>query len=176
MNRYLLGKNQISITPTINRISKSFKSEGLFLVMDILKWIHTNLKFNNDNIYKSKVFRKRTADQIIRSRLVTGCTDYALVFIALARAKGIPTKYVETISKEWIKKPDINDIKGHVFAEVYMNKKWYIIDPEAGAIRHSYGKKYKLVEKGLDSWDVGIKDINTLRLKFKKFTRSKIIY
>ena len=81
-----------------------------------------------------KDFRERNTQQIIDDNYSSGCTDTALVFITLCRAKGIPTKYVETLKKRWLEDPNAKKIEGHVFAECYIRGKWYQIDPEMGTI------------------------------------------
>ncbi|MCG2808986.1 MAG: transglutaminase-like domain-containing protein, partial [Candidatus Portnoybacteria bacterium] len=103
MQNYLKDTKQIFITPGIRNIIREFDRKDIDLALEILEWIHNNFENINDNTEKKmKLFRKRTADEIIKSKKLTGCTDYAIVFIALARAKKIPTKYVEAIKKTWL--------------------------------------------------------------------------
>ncbi len=171
MKNYLKNTEQISITDDIKNIANNFKRKDLDLISEILDWIFNNFKnIENDKEEKMKLFRKRTADEVIESREVTGCTDYAIVFIALARAKGIPTKYVEAIRKRWLDIGEDNHIEGHVFVECLINDKWYIIDPQEGTIRSDY-RRYVIYKKGLDSWSIGIKDFNDLKEKFLEFKR-----
>lgn len=169
MPNYLENTKQIAITDAIKNIADKFKQKDLDLVLEVLDWVFNNFKnIENNKEEKMKLFRKRTADEIIKSGKVTGCTDYAIVFIALARAKKIPTKYIEAIRKRWLDIGDENHIEGHVFAECQINNKWYIIDPQQGAIRSDY-RNYTIYKKGLDSWDIGIKSFEDLKEKFIDF-------
>lgn len=167
-NLFLRQGGQTQITENILKISANFSSEKLDLVSEIIKWIRKNLKPNSDKEIKDKVFRRRTADQIIKDGYTTGCTDIGLVFIALARAKNIPTKYIEAIRRKWIESEDEDFIEGHVFAEVFFDGKWYIIDPTEACLKFWYDRWIVFAE-GLDSWDIGIRNHQELKGKFIDF-------
>src|SRR3972149_8983580 len=147
--KYLQEGSQTQITEQIKSISTtSLAGENEDFVKSTLNWISENLEGNDEPIIKSNVFRKRTADQIITDKYATGCTDDALVFIGLARAKGIPTKYIEAVNR------DSEGDRGHVFAECLVNGNWIKVDPA----RREYQRKrdypgYDIVAVGLDSWD-----------------------
>lgn len=161
---------QTKITEYISSIVKNFKKAGIASVLEILSWIHKNIKEKQlPPEEKSKIFRKRTADEIIRSGFATGCTDFGLVFITLLRARGIPAKYVEAIETEWLEKGGDSSIHGHVFSEVYFNGEWFIVDPQAALIKAWYGKRYVIYAAGLDSWDIGIANFEDLKNKFSEF-------
>ncbi|MBU1292284.1 transglutaminase-like domain-containing protein [Patescibacteria group bacterium] len=169
MQNYIKDTEQIKITGNIKNIADNFKEKDLDLILEICNWIFNNFKnIENDKEEKMKLFRKRTADEIIESKKLTGCTDYAIVFIALARAKEIPTKYIEAIRKRWLDIGDQNHIEGHIFVECLIGNKWYIIDPQEGAIRTDY-RKYAIFKKGLDSWGIGIRNFDDLKGKFLEF-------
>jgi len=174
MENYLKDTEQITITDNIKNIANNFKQKDLDLILEILGWISNNFKnVENDREEKMKLFRNRTADEIIKSRKVTGCTDYAIIFIALVRAKKIPTKYIEAIRKRWLDIGDEDHIEGHVFAECQINDKWYIVDPQEGTIRTDY-RRYVIFKKGLDSWDIGIKNFDDLKEKFIDFKKKHL--
>lgn len=168
IKKYLNDGSQTEITPNIEKVAASFNSKRLELIFEILQWVQKNIKHADSVEFKNDFFRKRTASEIVKSKIATGCTDYALVFIALARAKKIPTLYVEAIRRKWLDIGDEQYIEGHVFAECFIGGRWYIIDPEGGAIQIAY-QRFIIFEKGLDSWDIGIKNINDLKSKFLKF-------
>jgi len=167
---YLKSGKQTEASKEIIKISSQFKLDSFDLILEIMGWLHSYFRPKPEEL--EKVFRKRTADEIIKSRFITGCSDYALTFVALARAKKIPVRYVETISKEWLENGDLDHIQGHVFADVYINNEWYIVDPQDGSIKSRYAtfRRQQIVfGKGLDSWDLGIKDLNMMKKKFKDF-------
>jgi hypothetical protein len=120
----------------------------------------------------SKFFRKRTAEQIVKDKFITGCTDSVLVFVTAARACGLPAKYVETVDESWLKNGGV-DITGHQYAEVYDegNKKWFWVDPMGGRVdTPSPENEGRVIYKeGLDSWDIGITDANSLKEVFVSF-------
>jgi len=170
---FLKEGKQTKITENILNITSEFTGEDFDLITQILKWIHKNLKPNSNKEIKEKVFRKRTADQIIKDGFTTGCTDIALVFIVLTRAKKISTKYIEAIRRKWMETGDEDSIEGHVFAEVFLNGKWYIIDPTEACLKFWYDR-WIIYEVGLDSWDIGIHSFQELKQKFLEFRKQTL--
>lgn len=167
---YLQKGQQTSITPQIKEISQTLQGENLDYVSNALIWLHKNInKAIPDDIEKNDVFRKRTADQIISDKYFSGCTDYALVFIVLCRAKGLETKYVEAIKTSWLEEGG-NSIQGHIFAECLIGDRWIQIDPQRATIHPLMNYNgFEIYEKGLDSWDLGIDSFNSLKNKFEEF-------
>ncbi|MDO8480790.1 MAG: transglutaminase-like domain-containing protein [Nanoarchaeota archaeon] len=77
-------------------------------------------------------FRARTAEQILRSGYTTGYADDALVVVALARAKGIPARYVEAFEEGWLGSGILGGVQGHAFVEVLSSESWRMFDPRTG--------------------------------------------
>lgn len=143
-------------------------------VKNIMKWEHNVLSCSQQEAQQYKK-RERTAHEIILSKCASGCTDYVLVFAALARAKGIPATVTETVREKWIAEMAWNNQwngakEGHFFSEVFLSEKnvWVVADPTANKLtgRDDKGyypsgpggdKRFMLFERGLDSWDYGIK-------------------
>ncbi len=166
IDKYLSSGSQTQITPEIEEVASEIKGTVLEKVQKILEIGPTLVEMKD---FDYEVFRKRTGAQRIQDKYITGCTDAALVFIVLARASGIPTKYVETIGVEWLKKGG-SPIVGHVYAQVYdeLQDKWFWVDP----MRRRVGnppREEVIFGEGLDSWDLGIKGHNTLRGEFEIF-------
>ena len=156
---FLRSGEQTEITVNLQSISQEFAGTAEEKIHMILQFLR-RLKHNSEN--KDSVFRKRTADQIVADEYVTGCTDDALAFIALARACGIPTKYIETLDADWIKHGG-RPIQGHVYAGVYINDEWILIDPAKRAFNVDIKNDNRVVlAEGLDSWDIGATDFETL--------------
>lgn len=160
--------NQITITPSIKVIAEGFYKKNVGRIFESLEWLHKNCKPENSLEYKEKNFRTRTAEEIIESKKLTGCTDYALVLIALMRASGYKTTYVEAIEEKWLQEGGKN-ISGHVFAEVVIDGTTYIVDPQGACIKAWYGRRYVIFAKGNDSWDIGIKSFKDLKESFENF-------
>lgn len=171
---FLKEGRQTKISENITQIASEFTSDGFDLIIQITKWIHRHLKPDPNKERKTEIFRKRTADQIIKDGFATGCSDIALVFIALARAKNIPTKYIEAIRRKWIESGKEDAIEGHIFAEIYLNDQWHIIDPTEACLKFWYDR-YVIYAKGLDSWDIGINSLSELRKKFIDFRNQLLI-
>jgi len=135
---------QTKITSRVKREANKIKGKGLYLIANIIRYIHQNYKIGKVQ------HRTRTVDEIIKSKLMSGCTDFAHLFIALCRAKRIPALYIETFKKEWLKKPS-KPIQGHIFVEIRIGKNKYIVDPTSGTI--NILEKiidYEILAKGLD--------------------------
>lgn len=167
---WLKEGEQTQITSRIKEISTLFKDKDLSTIKEILFWIKNNFKLKN---FGHKIKRSRTADQIIRSKFLTGCGDNALVLIALCRAKKIPALFVETINENWLNDKSIKDfIEGHIFVKILLNDKIYLIDPVSVTISKDIKyihnkKKHILIKEGLDSWDLGFYNTEDL-IKFLK--------
>lgn len=157
---FLESGKQTTVTPEIQTILSEVEGsdpEKIASIFEILK----TLRRQTEN--KKEVFRKRTADQILKDGYITGCTDEALVFIALARASGIPAKYVETLNLEWLRKGG-RPIDGHVYASVYSDGEWHIVDPTRKQVGVDIGEDGRVVmAMGLDSWDIGATDFESLK-------------
>lgn len=173
--QFLQQGEQTKITPRIQEIANSIEGEGVIFIFNLLEWIHNNIAYKRGklpkNIEFNDIFRQRTANRIIKEAYSSGCTDFTLPFTSIARAKGIPTKYVECINKSYFN-GDLQRVAGHVFAECFIDRKWRTVDPTAGSlfINKNYSK-YVVYEKGLDSWDLGIRDLETMRERFIPFAK-----
>jgi transglutaminase-like putative cysteine protease len=120
-----------------------------------------------------------TVDQLLEERHLGGCNDHALVFISVVRELGYPAVFVNTNSIAWMELYQAGEAKqyvGHIFAEVYVDGKWVLIDstgghyveegydptnpviPLKGAIAGSSEEIYGfyVINKGIDEWDLGI--------------------
>ena len=177
IRRFLEPGEQTEISPEIQRIADTIEGNTLEKAQGILNWGRELIEqgeFTNRS-YDKNVFRKRTAEQILKDRYLTGCTDYALLFITIARACGIPAKYVETIDREWLKEGG-KEIDGHVYAQIYDAEKteWIWVDPRMGQIGSAPEQKDRIVFKeGLDSWDIEIRDKESMDKEFGNFRDSR---
>ena len=166
MNKFLQESEQTKVTPQIKKLAEEFKEQdSLKSILNTLFWIDENIKMNRE---RTDVFRERTADQILSDKYSTGCTDYAILYIAISRAMGIPTKYVELLSIRWLES-DEEKIQGHVIAEVLVDDKRLFVDPTHGSISTKPTSGMVIYDKGLDSWNIGIKNRENLGAKFMKF-------
>lgn len=158
--KYIHEGVQTRVTPEILSIAERL-NQGTFenKINNIFEFLRT-LKF--EEYEKNNVFRKRTAEQIISDGYVTGCTDDALVFLVLARAMKIPAKYIETLDMTWIRDGG-RPIQGHVYVGVWSDEGYEIIDPARRVKGVDIEKDGRIIlAEGLDSWDIGAKDFESL--------------
>jgi transglutaminase-like putative cysteine protease len=76
-----------------------------------------------------------TTTQLLKTRELTGCHDWALVYASFARALGYPTVIVDAAGIPWIKQYQSGQsgpFSGHVFVEVFVDGKWVLIDSTNG--------------------------------------------
>lgn len=135
-------------------------ADGPLSLKRISKYVSSLMAIKSERD-KEKIFRLRTASEILESGKVSGCTDQALAFIVLARQRGTPTRYVETFEKQWHINRGAGKIQGHVFVDVFLDR-WYTFDPSRG---FSFDGKYVRgvheyieVGKGLDFSVLYVKD------------------
>src|SRR3990172_5707346 len=88
--RFRQSGKQTLPTQEIQQIASSIQGNAL----DRTNHILTFIKSLKSTFFDEKVFRKRTAADIIKDGYITGCTDADLVFVAIARTCGLPVKYV----------------------------------------------------------------------------------
>lgn len=172
IEKYLSSGPQTQVTPEIKKIASEISGTVLEKAQNILNRGSSLVKFQDYN--KEEVFRKRTASQILQGGYITGCTDAALLFITLARASGIPAKYVETINKEWLENGG-DQIGGHIYSQIYdENRGWVWVDPMGRKI-DSPPENRVVFKEGLDSWDIGINDFDSLKTKFEEFRKQWLL-
>lgn len=172
IERYLSSGLQTQVTPEIEEIVSDISGTVLEKAQKILDIGPSLMKSQK---HDKEVFRKRTAAQILSDGYITGCTDAALLFVTLARASGIPAKYVETINEEWLRNGG-NSIEGHIYSQIYdiSQDKWIWVDPMQRKIGSSPENRV-IFQEGLDSWDIGITDSNSLKTKFEEFRKQWLL-
>jgi hypothetical protein len=173
ISKYLEAGKQTQITPKMENIAKRISGSTLEKTQKILGMM-SQLRTEPSN---SQIFRKRTADQIIKDRFVTGCTDNVVAFVAAERACGVPAKYVETVDKIWLENGGEN-ITGHQYAQIYdaENNQWIWVDPTFGRVNTpAPGDEGRvIVAEGLDSWNLGMKDLGSMRKTLNAFRKDWI--
>lgn len=87
-----------------------------------------------DNIYHHE-YGLSSANSV-SGRVHTTCQGFSAIYLALARAQGIPTRFVyghrlAVPSNDWLTEDNI-DVRDHWWAESYVNGKWIFVDPTVG--------------------------------------------
>ena len=167
---WLKGGKQSAVTPRIEAEAKKIpgktRRERLFKAMRYM-WHY----FTYDRWLKTQAFM-RTADELYESRVLGGCSDYALAQITLFRAVGIPARMVVTANVDWIYqylKNPLTMTEGHSFIEVFLEDRWYLVDStyryffsEYDPEMPSYPHGEYLCKKGVDFWDIGLKSLDDM--------------
>jgi len=162
---------QSEVTPAISAVASQItglnRRERLYGAID---YIHEN--FTYDNWYSDKAFTLR-ADELFKSGILGGCSDYALVAVTLFRALEIPARVVLTANADWMRAHRKNKLlifTGHVFVEAYLEDRWCLVDPTYRAVflnydpeSPNYPRKERFCLRGRDYWELGITDVSKLQ-------------
>ena len=167
---WLEGGEQSTVTPRIadeaRRVFGRNRREQLFRAMR-----HIWQSFSYDQWLNARMFL-RTADDLFESRVLGGCSDFAVVEITLFRALGIPARMVITANVAWMEEYRQNGLAmtaGHSFIEVFLEDRWFLVDStyrqfytDHDPDSPSYPHGEYFCKRGKDFWDVGIRDIKDL--------------
>lgn len=94
ITKYLEPGKQTKVTPQIQQIANNFSGDVVNKSRQIIDYFGQRMRLTN---FDEKLFRKRSADKIITDGFLTGCTDAAIVFVAVARAF---VKYLQNMLKQ----------------------------------------------------------------------------
>lgn len=164
---HVRGSRQSEITPAIQEVADQLEGETRReRMLKAVDYIWTQFSYDNRESHLSFT---RTADELFQTRVLGGCSDFALVQSVLFRALGIPTRLVVTADVEWMKNYKTNKLymtRGHVFIEVYLENRWYLVDTAYRSIyldykvfKRSYPRNMFFCFRGTDYWELGIKSI-----------------
>ncbi|MHC4598858.1 MAG: transglutaminase domain-containing protein [Planctomycetota bacterium] len=124
-------------------------------LINVHGWIKKNLRHDANAAYTWRDF-----DRMVKDGTFGGCADHALVFGALARALSIPTVWVKTMDYDWIRDFRIcggrcRSWRGHVFLEVYLGKKWALLDATGMKLYRNYDPKARHLPGARWAYDKG---------------------
>ena len=107
----------------------------------LVSWITSSCQMGDENFRIQYKF-KRTAQEIWESGLITGCTDFAILFATFARQLGLPTTVLHTAESEWLRRfqsgKDSYIHYGHTFCECFFDNKWILVDPTSRKVMYDY--------------------------------------
>lgn len=97
----------------------------------------------NSFIHDSNMTKfERNSEEIAKSNVWSGCSDFGTLVAPILRMNNIPTIYVQTAYIEWIKEYQKNfeslPITGHIFLEVFVDDNWYLLDANNGRLFFNY--------------------------------------
>ena len=111
---------------------------GGSLIAAMSQWITDNFTYDNG---ASDAATTATDSFAARAGV---CRDYAHVLISMARATGIPARFVSAYA------PDVTPQDFHAVAEVYLDGHWHLIDPTGMA----HAPQIVMIGLGRDAADV----------------------
>jgi hypothetical protein len=121
-----------------------------------------------------RMVAKQSAEQLFEGKKLSGCNDWGLLQTAILRSLKYPVVFMNAVSIQWAKeyrKNTSGDFTGHTFLEIYVNKRWILMDSTSGQYIEDYDfndpvlpihKKrggFFVYQKGLDQWTMGVKSI-----------------
>lgn len=137
--KYLEAGEMTQLNDSITKLAQSVRSTSNAqttgqIVRKLLVLMNEKTRRLNDSKDTRKF--KRTAAEILESGERTGCCDSSTLFVALARAAGIPAMQVITLNTNEAKESEANNSlihSGHFFTACYLtdisgNSTWNIID------------------------------------------------
>jgi hypothetical protein len=180
-------QSKISSQETIDMIrARLGKSSGLEGLRDLYLW-----KKQEFDAFQGggKLIGKTTINLLLDKRKLSGCSDDALVFSAVARYLGHPTIMVDTAGLEWAENFKLRlttSYVGHVFVEVFIAPNWILVNPTSGEFIMEYDPSnpvipitsgdeksgYYAILKGKDMWDYGVREPDMLKKKLREFAIS----
>ncbi|MEM5804707.1 MAG: transglutaminase family protein [Candidatus Aenigmatarchaeota archaeon] len=105
------------------------KKSGEAAAKALFSWVRDEIEWQIVPVVGAK-------NVLARKPMRAECADKNNVLVALARAAGIPARYVLITGKLKVKRKDLDVEIPHVAAEVFVGGKWVLADP-------SYGKNTK---------------------------------
>lgn len=158
------GDSQVEVTPEIEALASEVDSgqdlltlvklrDLLFETIDFIPYDPAHAKEHGFELWG------RTASEILSDGFIygnKGCTDTAILFIALCRAKGFESRFVKVVSDRG---------RNHSMAEVFVPPRWVLFDVAIRGSEPVYGEMtkdskhgvWRLWRKGRDCWDTGLR-------------------
>ncbi|MBF0513502.1 MAG: tetratricopeptide repeat protein, partial [Desulfovibrionaceae bacterium] len=113
-----------------------------------MRYVGENLAYDPDG--NREQFTK-TAAGLFQSKILGGCSDFALAEMALFRAMGFPARLALTANVKWIKLWRENSLavgNGHSFVEVFLDGRWRLADPTSFVLYDGYDPAQKNLPSG----------------------------
>ena len=147
---------QIEQTERVLEFANDIGGKGIELAKNILRKIHSQIKkVDADPKIENPIRWRRTATEILNDGWVAigkSCTDLTVLFIAIAKAKGLEARFVKAYST---KKRML-----HSLVELNIDNKKIYFDATNGkfddGLKELLFEEYKIYKIGQDSWDIGL--------------------
>lgn len=142
------SKDLYTITPDL-QLSDTLKkavdanvnnNKDMSTLKDIGKLIQTYFKEKPSNLSTGSTHDFNSVKQIEESNglWLDDCGEYALVYSAIARYKGLPTVYVSTTNTDRLAQDYSDNTFGHKYLEILVGDKWVLVDSTEMAYLEDY--------------------------------------
>lgn len=119
----------------------------------ILRWTDRNLRMSPETA------TWRGIDELLQSGRVHSDGDRAYAIGALARAAGIPTAWVKSVSKDWLVEAragtPLEAKDARTFLEVHLDGAWQLVDPVTARLYDNYDRRRQLLPGDYLAYDKG---------------------
>lgn len=179
----LVNDGQNKVGPAIKEFAQEFeKIESIDDIVNLYQVFRTNMKHDVDKIIPKF---ERTSEEIIASKVRSGCSDVGTALAPILRLKGIPTIYVQSAHIDWIKdfyekNENATRVRGHIFLEIYLDNKWMLFDPTNGHLYPDYDYNNKYLPQGciafsksLNGHELGFVSLKTNNDKMMEIYKGK---
>ena len=161
---YLLSGPKTQINTNIQNYADSIPAGATTheTVQNIMDWMHNTNNVNpesptnphnpingpnsSNNYCNDADYLSKNADEILSMHCALDCNFWTTLFVALARAKGIPASALETVSDRWVVTSQaagcMHGMVGHFVADVYTNNGWELADPTSGYYMSYYNSDH----------------------------------
>lgn len=120
----------------------------------ILRWVDRNLRLR-----KGAQPKWRGMDVLIQDSYSASEGDRMFAIGALARAAGIPTAWVKTVSTDWLlragKGSPLGAADARTFLELYLDGRWQLFDAATAELYDNYDRSRRLLPGGYLAYDKG---------------------
>ena len=97
-------------------------------IMNLIKWVHKNIKYQSDMQTRQTVEFWEDSD-IVLQKCEGDCEDLGICFKALSLACGIPDYKVKVLAGNVVDPLNKEKVTGHAYTVFLYKNKWRIIDP-----------------------------------------------
>ena len=154
-SKYLSWPDSLGDRTAILTQAAQLKGDSdLDTIRNVLTWMESNLKFDGQRAYAW-----RNYDDVIRQKAYGGCADQGIVCGVLLKAAAIPAVWVKTMDVNWIwafkKGRPFQSWSGHVFVEVWADKKWMLLDPGGKLLYPDYRPQARILPGNRFAYDKG---------------------
>lgn len=152
---YLAWPDSLGEAAAIREQAAQLKAgSDLETIRNVLNWMERTLRYES-----GKAYAWRDYDDVIREKAYGSCADQGIVCGVLLKAAGIPAVWVKTMDVNWIwdfkKGRSFQSWSGHVFLEVWVDRKWMLLDPGGKLLYQDYRPQARILPGNRFAYDKG---------------------